>query len=187
MAYQDSRPGSAFFSTKQPTFMVNLLLLLIVVGIAIIIFLLLFWFPRYWGWGGKVIGADGKVMTGGGIVVNAACCEGNCPPCTPTDGCEENCRTRYANSPTVLKTCIEVECNNGEPCERSCWKRYASQPTAYASCIRQECTPTGTPMYPQTPTCEENCRQKYPNQPTAYESCARQCGGTQTAPNSVLV
>jgi hypothetical protein len=87
-----------------------------------------------------------------------------------------------------LKTCIDVECNNGDPCERSCWKRYANQPTAYNSCIRQECTtggtptqpqtpttPTGTPAYPQTPTCEDSCREKYANQPTVMERCITQC------------
>jgi hypothetical protein len=199
MAYTDSKgPGMVMFSPKQPTFGINIMLLLIVIGLAIIIFLLLFWFPKYWGWGGKVIGADGKVMTGGGgIIVNAACCDATggrcptCPECPGTNGCEENCRTRYANSPTAMKTCIDVECNDGDTCERSCWKRYAGQTTAYNSCIRQECTdggttgtpmypqtpttPTGTPMYPQTPTCEEDCREKYSNQPTVMKRCLDQC------------
>lgn len=196
---QDYRPGAVMFSPKQPTFMVNILLLLIVIGLAIVILLMLFWFPYHWG--GRVIGTDGKVLSGGGgIVVNAACCDRECPPGTPgTPPCEDYCKTVYGNDQTYYNRCIQERCGNTPPttrtpCEESCYKRYANQPTAYNSCIRQECTqggtptqpqtpttPTGTPMYPQTPTCPEDCREKYANSPTAMKNCIDQCDRQSTA------
>lgn len=157
---QDMRPGAVMFSPRQPTFVINILLLLIVIGLGIIILLMLFWFPTYGWWGGaKVIGADGRTLTGGGgVVINAACCDTGCPPGTPpptTNTCEDTCRQRYAKYPDVLKNCIEAECGR-DPCEQSCWKRYMTSTAAYDSCVRQEC---GTPQTPPTtpPTTPPGC------------------------------
>jgi hypothetical protein len=135
---QDVRSSAVMFSPRQPTFGTNILLLLIVIGLAVMILLMLFWFPRY-GWlgGAKVIGADGKTMTGGGgVVINAACCDntgGRCPSCPTCPG---------TPPPTITRT----------PCEERCYKRYMTSQTAYESCVRQECTTGGTPTQPQTPT-----------------------------------
>ena len=151
---QDSR--TVMFSPRQPTFGTNILLLLIVIGLAILILLMLFWFPYHWG--GKVIGADGKTISGGGIVVNAACCDTGCPPGTPPpETCEDTCRSVYGTNTELYSSCLRERCKpttpttpgttttTRTPCEERCYKRYLTSQTAYEGCVRQECSQGGTP------------------------------------------
>jgi hypothetical protein len=164
MAYPDSGRSQQFYIGKNPQLLANLLLILNLIGIIVIIIILLWWWPWYWGsWGGaRVVGSDGRTISGGpgGVTINACCPSTGTTPCIPPGGrttptCEEECKQITGGNQEAYDKCLVSRCGKpGSTCKEDCHNRYPADSLKEAECIRVNCPqPTGS--------CKDSCVSRY--------------------------